>query len=114
MADLAWVKVARVGELEPGTMKRAEIDPLHMATLINIDGEYYALDASCPHQSFPLWAGRVLGHRVVCPGHSWVFDARTGNVLAPRDGLPVRTYPVRVEADAVYLGWEPPSNWGPP
>ncbi len=108
MADPRWVKVARVGDLAPGTLKRAEIDPLHTITLANVDGAYYALDTRCPHQNYPLYAGKLLGHRLVCVGHNWVFDARSGDVLSPRDGAPVKTYPVRVEGDDVLVGWEPP------
>jgi nitrite reductase/ring-hydroxylating ferredoxin subunit len=109
MAELRWVKVARVGDLAPGTMKRAELDVLHTITLANVEGEYHALDQRCPHANFPLYAGRLVGHRLVCAGHSWVFDARTGAIIAPRDGIPVRTYPVRVEGEDVLVGWEPPT-----
>jgi hypothetical protein len=27
----------------------------------------------------------------------------------PRDGTPVKTYPIRVENDDVLVGWEPPA-----
>jgi nitrite reductase/ring-hydroxylating ferredoxin subunit len=105
--ELRWVKVARVGELASGRMKRAELNPLATVTLVNVDGEYHALAGQCSHQSFPLWAGKLLGHRLICPGHAWQFDARTGEVIAPKDGTPVQTYPVRVEGDDILVGWSP-------
>jgi nitrite reductase/ring-hydroxylating ferredoxin subunit len=109
MAELRWVKVAKVGDLAPGTLKRAELDILHTITLANVEGEYYALDSRCPHANFPLYAGRLLGSRLVCAGHSWCFDARTGQGLVPRDAPSAKTYPVRVEGDDVLVGWEPPA-----
>ena len=107
MEELRWVKVARVGEVAPGGLKRAQIDALTTVTLVNLDGEYHALSGTCSHSRFPLWAGRIREGRLVCPGHGWQFDPRTGAVLLPRDGTPVRTFPVRVDGDDVYVGWAP-------
>ncbi len=108
IAEPRWVLVAQADDLEPGKIKRAEIDALHTVAVLNLDGEFYAYDSRCPHAHFPLWAGRLVGHRLVCAGHSWQFDARTGAALIPVDAPPAQRFPVRVEAGAVYVGWEPP------
>ena len=43
-----------------------------------VDGEYHALDDTCPHQGGPLGDGKVEDGCVYCPWHGWEFDIQTG------------------------------------
>ena len=90
-----FVKVAKVGELQPGEAKRVEVAGKAVA-LFNLEGVYHALEDACPHRGGPLSEGQVEGETVVCPWHGASFDIASGEVLAPPARTAVRSYPVRV------------------
>ena len=46
--------------------------------VFEIDGELYALDASCAHQGGPLEQGVVKDGVVTCPWHLHRYDVSTG------------------------------------
>jgi len=59
------------------------------------DGDYVALLDRCPHRDIALSRGVVKDGTLICPGHFWRFDLRTG----ARTDLPQRgatLYPTRV------------------
>lgn len=61
----------------------------------NGDGEHVAMLDRCPHRDIALSGGIVKDGTLVCPGHFWRFDLRTG----VRTDLPDRgatVYPTRV------------------
>jgi 3-phenylpropionate/trans-cinnamate dioxygenase ferredoxin subunit len=120
--------VARVDEIPPGGRKIVEIAGRSIG-IFNVDGEFFALRNSCPHQGGPLCEGQVLaaiaargpgeydhgrpGDIVRCPWHAWEFDIRTGRswfdpqrtrVKAyPVEVKHVETFPVSIEADYVVV-----------
>jgi nitrite reductase/ring-hydroxylating ferredoxin subunit len=64
--------------------------------LVNVDGEFFALDNRCPHTGGPLADGEVNGAFLECPWHFAVFDVRTGSLVEGLASRPARTFPVRV------------------
>jgi 3-phenylpropionate/trans-cinnamate dioxygenase ferredoxin subunit len=84
--------------------------------VFNVDGRYYALKSSCPHQGAPLCDGLISGTSVavfdqaglpasswvrqgeilICPWHGWEFDITTGKALIG-DRWRVASYDVVVE-----------------
>ena len=82
-------KVARSNELKPGECKVVQAGGREIA-LINIDGQFSALDNICPHQGGPLGEGMVEGETITCPWHGWTFDIKTGAcTFNPRAKVPV-------------------------
>lgn len=67
--------------------------------LLNIEGQYFALDNRCPHEGYPLSLGSTDNKSCVltCNWHNWKFDLKSGKCLLGGDN--VRTYPVDVEGD---------------
>ncbi len=63
--------------------------------LCELEGEYFAIDAECPHRGGPLGACPPENGHLVCPMHGWQFDIRTGT-CPTRPDRPARTYPTRV------------------
>jgi len=98
-----FVKVATIGEIEPGRAKRVEVGEEAIA-VFNLDGEYYAIGDTCSHEEASLSEGDVFGDCVECPLHGSEFDIRTGKALTLPAVLPVPTYPVKVEGDAILVG----------
>lgn len=74
-------------------------------------GEYVAMLDRCPHRDIRLSAGIVRGDSLVCPGHFWRFDVRTGR----RSDLPTvgaTVYPTRVVEGWVEALVPPPQRGG--
>ena len=89
-------------EVPPGSSKVVKVRG-HTVAIFNWEGEFVALDNTCPHQGGPLGEGYLEDAGVVsCPWHGWTFDLKTG--ISPIDpDVCVRTYPVRVEAGEIIV-----------
>ena len=91
-----YVKVARAHEIPPGQKKIVEVDGV-LVVLVNLDGEFYAVEDVCTHDGGPLGEGELEGHELICPRHGARFDVRTGDALTLPAFEPVPTYEVRLE-----------------
>ena len=69
----------------------------------NVNGEYYAFGAECPHAGGPLDEGDVEGNIVVCPWHGAEFDMTTGEALTMPAQDSIATYQVRVDGEEIQL-----------
>lgn len=97
-----WVDVAAVTEIPPGQCKAADLDDT-MIAVINVDGEFYAIDNICTHEYAELCDGMILGDEIQCPLHGAQFNIITGEVTAPPAYEPLRTYQVRVVEDRIQV-----------
>jgi nitrite reductase/ring-hydroxylating ferredoxin subunit len=70
------------------------------------EGKYFAFAAKCPHASGRFAEGWCdpLGN-VVCPLHRYKFNMSTGRNVTG-EGYHLKTYPVEVRDDGVYIGME--------
>lgn len=99
-----WIKVTNKHEVMPGLGKTVKVHD-HVIALFQIDGEFYALDNNCPHRGGPLGEGDVEEGLVTCPWHGWQFDIKSGaSPINP--AACVKTYPVKVEGDDLFVEWE--------
>jgi nitrite reductase (NADH) small subunit len=97
-----WVRLCGLAEAPAaGTVMEAEADGVGVC-LANVKGELSALDNVCPHRQGPLGQGWIEGEAVVCPWHSWAFDAKTGLAVYPEDKW-VKVFPLRIEGDDVLV-----------
>jgi len=76
-------------------MKRVNVDG-HTVALINIGGEFFAIDDTCSHEEASLSGGTLSGEVVVCPKHGARFNVKTGRVLSLPAVRSVAVYPVRL------------------
>ena len=97
-----WVDVAPATELPPGSRRVVSVDNVQIA-VFNLDGEYYAIEDVCTHDSGELASGTCEGDVIICPRHGARFSIKTGAVLAPPAYEPVATFPVRVIAGMVQV-----------
>jgi len=75
-------------------------------------GEWYATQNLCPHkQQMALSrgmigsAGEACEPKVACPFHKRTFSLLTGECLSG-DECSIKTYPVKIQDDKVYIGVE--------
>jgi len=98
-----FVKVGTLGDLAPGRMKRVDVGGRRIL-LANVDGRYYATADTCTHEDAPLSAGSLRGELVRCPLHGSRFNVCTGQAIEEPALENLRTYPVRIEGDAILVG----------
>ena len=97
----ARVKVAQVGELNPGEGRVVEAGG-HTLALFNVDGRFYVVDNSCSHRGGPLGEGDLDGRVVTCPWHGWRWDVTTG-ANANNPILKLGCFPVSVENGQIFV-----------
>jgi len=94
---------ARVGDVSPGGMKRVDIGTRRIL-IANVGGQFFAVDDTCTHEDASLSSGALRGERVKCPLHGSRFNVRTGEVMEEPATESLATYPVRIEADEIWIG----------
>jgi nitrite reductase (NADH) small subunit len=96
-----YLTVARVSALPPGMGTVVTVKGQQLA-VFNIQGNFHAMDNRCPHQDYPLGMSPTLNNVVICIGHAWRFDIKSGECYSV-PGVRVRTYEVIVEGDEVKI-----------
>lgn len=94
-----------MSEVPPGAIKGVQVNGERIA-LCNTGGTLYAVRDECTHEQFPLSYGDLEGKILTCALHGAQFDVATGRAV----GLPaieaVRSYPVKVEGEDIYIAVE--------
>jgi nitrite reductase/ring-hydroxylating ferredoxin subunit len=106
--------VGTVAELPPGARKIVDVEGRSIG-VFNVNGTFYALRNTCPHQAAPLCRGSVKGMTTSpgpgqydyvregeilrCPWHGWEFDLTNGRSIFNPHRVRVRSYQVTVEPD---------------
>jgi nitrite reductase (NADH) small subunit len=104
--------VGRVGDLEAGGRRIVEAEGRSIG-VFNVEGSFFALRNSCPHQAAPLCLGSIKGMTMPskpgeyiwsrdgeilrCPWHGWEFDILTGRSIFNPHRMRVKAYEVTVE-----------------
>ena len=101
MAETRFVTVARVDDLEDGTVAVVRVADEEIA-LARVGDEFFATQNACRHLQGPLGEGWLEDHVLTCPWHGWQYDVRTGANEFDR-AIVLRTYEVRVEEGEVQV-----------
>lgn len=104
--------VAHVAEIPAGQRKIVTIGGRSIG-IFNVNGAFYAVRNSCPHQGGELCLGPTVGLATAdrpgeirysregeilrCPWHGWEFDLATGRSVFDPNRTRVKSYPVEVE-----------------
>jgi nitrite reductase (NADH) small subunit len=97
-----WIEVGTIADiprLGARVVNTAEGD---IAVFRTAADEIFAVRDRCPHKGGPLSQGIVHDRSVTCPLHNWVLGLDDGVAKAPDEGC-VKTYPVKIEADTIFL-----------
>lgn len=102
-AQRRWIRIAATNELPAECVKEFSASGLHIV-VANHEGRFYAFQAECPHMGGPLREGRLVGARIDCPWHHYLFELSTGENFYPRSVYPddlapsvasLRIFPIR-------------------
>jgi nitrite reductase/ring-hydroxylating ferredoxin subunit len=73
---------------------------------VHAEDGFYAMNDRCPHNGASLGNGYCTAEgSVVCPVHRYHFDLKTGRAKSGL-GDAVRTFPVEVRENGVFVGFE--------
>jgi nitrite reductase/ring-hydroxylating ferredoxin subunit len=98
----SFVTVAESSEIPPGQIKEVELEGQSIL-VVNVNGQFFAIDSICTHRGGPLAEGELRGEIVTCPWHRGGFDVRTGEAVALPTTEPVTTYRVRMVGTSVQV-----------
>ena len=86
-----------VDDIPDGGREVFDVDTLSIL-LLNVGGEFYAVENLCSHAAYTLEDGALHeGCQLECPTHGAVFDIRTGEALSAPAYSPIKTFATRIE-----------------
>ncbi|MDF3129137.1 non-heme iron oxygenase ferredoxin subunit [Kiritimatiellaeota bacterium B1221] len=102
---MPWTEIASVSEFEATDRKYCEIsDEIQIGLFKHeADGKFYAVEIWCSHQRISLMNGDLEDHELMCPLHGACFDIRDGKHLSLPAVKPIKSYPVKVEGDKIFV-----------
>src|SRR5260221_338936 len=95
--------VCRTADVPENGLKECAVEGGMKLVVANAGGEFFAYQATCPHQDVALCEGLFDGSTLTCHMHLWQWDIRTGAPLGIAEA-PLQRYPLAREDDALYLG----------
>jgi len=101
-ASEGWECVAKRDQVRPGSPLSLDSGDSGIG-VYEVDGDLYAVEDTCPHGPSLLTRGYTRENMVMCPLHGAIFDVRTGKCLRGPAERDLRTYPVNVQDDDVYV-----------
>lgn len=70
--------------------------------LLNVEGEFYAMENSCPHAGASMASGSCESHVLTCPAHGLKFNVKNGQCTAsPQMMIPL--YEVLIREGQLWL-----------
>lgn len=99
---MARILVCSVEDLQPGDSRRVECSPA--VAVFNVDGAFYAVADLCTHGNASMADGYLEDDATVeCPLHTARFCLKTGRPMCLPATEPLRTFPVIVEGDSLFV-----------
>lgn len=99
---MPWVQAATRADLTGRDVFGVRVAGWPLAIYALPDG-IYATANVCPHLGALLSYGTVVEGYVECPMHHALFDIRTGASDGSVTDRNVRTFPVRLDGDRIYV-----------
>ena len=88
------VRVCPIGDVVDGELRAFVVPGVTWPVIVTrSSGELVAVPGVCPHEDVALVDGELRGQAIICPGHGYAFDLRTGRCKHDPD-LALRRYPV--------------------
>ena len=99
---MTFVPVAKTTEIAVGALKPVVVDGKPLLICHTAEG-FFAIDDTCTHDDGPLADGWLEGDAIECPRHGARFDVKTGKVLCLPAAVPIKSYPVKIDGDAIQV-----------
>jgi nitrite reductase/ring-hydroxylating ferredoxin subunit len=97
------ILVGKTSEMPLGKLNKVSVDGKEVL-VVNLDGNYFAMDDTCTHSGASLSEGQLDGSTVTCPWHGSTWDCKTGKLEKfPAKINDLKSYKVTVESDNIFL-----------
>jgi len=97
------VRVCTLAEVTDATLHAFAVPGVTWPVIVTrLDGAIVAVPGVCPHEDVALADGELRGATLICPGHAYQFDLRTGRCRHDTS-LELRRYPVTLVGDEVWV-----------
>ena len=97
------IMVGKVSEIPPGKMQKIAADGKEIL-VINVDGNFYAIDDTCTHAGASLSEGQIEGNTVTCGWHGAKFDCQSGKLEKfPAKINDLQSYKVIIESEDLFV-----------
>ncbi|MBB43378.1 MAG: hypothetical protein CMM44_06395 [Rhodospirillaceae bacterium] len=103
MNEIEFHAVGKVADLEEEEVMEIKAGGEEIC-IYNVEGEFFATHAICTHEDIGLADGFVEGDLIECPLHAACFEIKTGKAVNPPAETDLKTYPVKVDGDSIYVG----------
>ncbi|MFC4302546.1 MocE family 2Fe-2S type ferredoxin [Cohnella boryungensis] len=103
MSSGEWIEACDVDDIEAEDVIRFDHGDRTFAIYRTEKGDFYASDGYCTHERFHLSNGLVMGSVIECPKHNGRFDIPTGQAKRAPVCVDLKTYPVKLDNDKVYI-----------
>lgn len=97
-----WIDVTATEDIPEDDVIGVDIAGRSIA-LYRVEGEVFATDNLCTHGNARLCDGFLEGHEIECPLHQGKFDIRNGKAMCAPLTEDVKTYPIKIEGDRVFV-----------
>lgn len=96
--------IGRLEDFPVGEIRASMLGDGSLVAVYNVDGEIHVTADRCTHGEASLSEeGSLCGRIVECPWHFGTFDVTTGAAMSLPCSIPLKTYPVTIEGDEVYV-----------
>ena len=97
------ISLGKTSDIPPGKMNKVSADGKEIL-VVNLDGNYYAMDDTCTHSGASLSEGQLEGTTVTCGWHGAKFDCKSGKLEKfPAKINDLKSYKVIVESDDLFI-----------
>jgi naphthalene 1,2-dioxygenase ferredoxin component len=102
MSELNWIDALSADDLPTDDVIGVVVGGRDVA-IYTVGEEVYATDNICTHGQARLCDGFLDGHEIECPLHQGKFDVRSGQPTCEPVTEAIRSYPVRIDGQRVFL-----------
>ena len=92
----------KASEIPVGQFKQVVVQSKPLLICHTADG-FFAIDDTCTRDDGPLADGWLEDNAIECPRHGARFDVKTGKVLCLPAAVPIKSYPVKLDGDAIQV-----------
>ena len=98
-----WIRACAREDIEIEDLIRFDHGSASYAVYRSPHDEFFCTAGFCTHEAIHLADGLVMDYLVECPGHNGQFDYRTGAARRSPACAALKTFPVRIEGDSIFI-----------
>ncbi len=98
------LRLCPVGNVPDGEPLRIDVEGYPPFCVYHVDGRYFVTEDTCTHGEASLGdEGDLDGFVITCTWHMGQFDIRTGEALTTPCSVDIKTFPVSIVDDDIWI-----------